>query len=38
LRVLAYLQGTALLAKVYDQPDFVVSARAGVRALLDDAD
>jgi TetR/AcrR family transcriptional repressor of nem operon len=38
LRVLAYLQGMALLAKVYDRPDFVASARAGVRSLLNDAE
>lgn len=36
LRVLAYLQGMALLAKVYDQPGFVASAREGVRALIND--
>lgn len=34
LRVLAYVQGLALLAKAYDQPDLLEQARAGVRLLL----
>lgn len=34
LRVLAYLQGAALLAKVYDRPDQVASTRETVRALM----
>lgn len=34
LRALAYLQGLALLAKVYDRPDHVASARATVRTLI----
>ncbi|MDE3722186.1 TetR/AcrR family transcriptional regulator [Nocardiopsis sp. N85] len=34
LRILAYLQGTALLAKAYDRPEIVEHARDGVRALL----
>lgn len=34
LRILAYLQGTALLAKAYDRPELVEHARDGVRALL----
>ena len=34
LRVLAYVQGLALLAKAYDQPDLVEQARAGARLLL----
>ncbi|WP_053616600.1 TetR/AcrR family transcriptional regulator [Nocardiopsis sp. NRRL B-16309] len=34
LRILAYLQGTALLARTYDRPELVEHARGGVRALL----
>jgi len=37
LRVLAYLQGMALLAKVYDRPGMVASARDGIRSLINDA-
>jgi TetR/AcrR family transcriptional regulator, transcriptional repressor for nem operon len=35
MRVLAYLQGLALLAKVYDRPDHILSARETVRSLID---
>ncbi|WFE28051.1 TetR/AcrR family transcriptional regulator [Solwaraspora sp. WMMD791] len=35
LRVLAYLQGVALLAKAYDRPGLVDQMRSGVRMLLD---
>jgi TetR/AcrR family transcriptional repressor of nem operon len=34
LRVLAYVQGLALLAKAYDRPDLIEQAPAGVRLLL----
>lgn len=34
LRLLAYLQGVALLAKAYDRPELVDQMRSGVRALL----
>ncbi|MEV3937327.1 TetR/AcrR family transcriptional regulator [Glycomyces sp. NPDC049804] len=34
LRILAYLQGMALLAKVFDRPNQVVSTRDTVRALI----
>lgn len=34
LRIMAHLQGTALLAKAYDRPELVEHARDGVRALL----
>ncbi|ROO50985.1 TetR family transcriptional regulator [Micromonospora sp. Llam0] len=38
LRVLAYLQGLALLAKVYDDPRLMANARTTVRALIDQVD
>jgi TetR/AcrR family transcriptional regulator, transcriptional repressor for nem operon len=34
LRILAYVQGMALLARVYDRPDQVVSTRGTIRALI----
>ncbi|MFV2020198.1 TetR/AcrR family transcriptional regulator [Micromonospora sp. LOL_023] len=34
LRLLAYLQGVALLAKAYDRPELVAQMRSGVRMLL----
>jgi TetR/AcrR family transcriptional regulator, transcriptional repressor for nem operon len=37
LRLLAYLQGVALLAKAYDLPELVDQMRSGVRMLLDTA-
>ncbi|MDG4772897.1 TetR/AcrR family transcriptional regulator [Solwaraspora sp. WMMD792] len=38
LRVLAYLQGMALLAKVYDDPALVATTRTAVRSLIDQTD
>ncbi|WP_205327747.1 TetR/AcrR family transcriptional regulator [Glycomyces sp. YM15] len=34
LRILAFVQGMALLAKVYDRPDRVVATRETIRALI----